>query len=272
MVSTNPSRLVRLAEMIRFERPPVREVSLTLYFDVIESLRVGHLAPLRQAWRSMYPRVDETVPRPDWAAGEVGILESLTENSPWPFPSVWFGSEDSDSSVRLQHDRFILTWRFSSDDASDASYPGYDELKPELMMRFDEFGQCLSEEIGESVQVRRIELRYNNEFYDVRSSDLIRIIAAGPNAASEGILDGADYSGMRVHYCASSENSDCSVLVGVDSSEQSEGARLFIEVSSDVADADIWTVTDTIHDVVLEQFMKLTTEAMRANWRPIDGA
>lgn len=250
----------------------MREVALTIYFERIEALRVGHLAQLRISWRDEYPRVDELTPLPPWSGGERTSVEFVSPNSQWPFPTVWFGGEANDRSVRISEDRFTLVWRFGpKDDTATKRYPGYNVLKPELTKLFADFAEAVRSELDLTPVPTRVELHYDNLLNSLTGSELVtHVVAGGSSEASP--LAGADYCGLRVHYCAAPATTSCSIMMGVDWDDGPETpASLFLEVARDLKDGiDLWGAVDTAHDVLTEKFFSTIPIATQQEWGPLD--
>lgn len=250
---------------IRFERPPLQEVSLSLYFEPIETLKVSHLASLRTDWRYDYPRADETPPLPFWTSGRPEAVQVLSPSSPWPLPIVWFVSDDR--SLQIQADRFVLSWQFHSLEEHGAKYPGYDALKPELVSRFDEFARTVAAETDATPRVKRAELQYENLFPSYPAIRLTKHLF-GVNDQASSLVDGAEYVGIRIHRCSDAELKDCSLLLGVDSAGSAdEGSTFTIQASRNIEDNENFAaIVDAIHDVVLAEFLRSVPPGLSAEW------
>lgn len=143
---------------IRFERPPVRTVELTLYFDEVP-LRLTNLATLLATLTSSFPLSTERFALMPWT------LEGSEEPPPFidegsttfPFPLLTFSNEDG-HSVSFQGDRFQVRWEFGD----DRTYPGYLQLREELMQEFERFTTHVASSTEETVQIRQARAEYEN--------------------------------------------------------------------------------------------------------------
>lgn len=107
----------------RYERPPVTEVALAIYFGSPLGLNSAHLGQLWKRWRERYPRTEDhpvLPPVPQEAFSSPGpVAFRFAVNTPGP--RVWFCSAVGDRLLQVQFDRLVVNWRRV--DSSAASTP-----------------------------------------------------------------------------------------------------------------------------------------------------
>jgi uncharacterized protein (TIGR04255 family) len=116
-----------------FDRPPVEEVALGVYFNPIAALDSIRLGLLWERWRDRYPHVEEQPALPPLvpeAFDRPSLSQTIFFGQP-AFPRVWYQSQGRDQLVQVQRDRLVHNWRHL---AATQQYPHYDELRP----RFEE--------------------------------------------------------------------------------------------------------------------------------------
>jgi hypothetical protein len=257
---------------VRFERPPVRKVTLTVYFELSTPLQVMHLSPLRQLWRSEFPETQELAPLAP-LGGRHSEVEYVSPDSPWLFPQLVFSDSGSERQITIQSDRFSLTWAFqakAADQPSPGFYPGYEELRKDLESRLGLFTKIAMAEADARFEYSAIECRYENQIEGYSGSELaVGVLTGWAERSSAVALIPLNYAGMRLHQCASEENQESAVLVGVDS-EIDNLATMFIEVTKKVDEAQApLEALDIAHDVLISTFLQTSSASQRENWGEI---
>ena len=256
---------------VQFARPPVRRVVLTVFFRPVRNLKVTDLARLRESWREDYPVVNELAPQPPRAGDSDDDFVLVPDESPWPFPHVRFASKTGDKGVGIQRDRFAIRWDFAPDDSGEQpQYPGYNELRRELGRLFEFFVATVQQETGSQIAPVASECRYKNVITGISAGDhLIGLYTNWKITSEAAAVDQADYLGARIHFCASKDNDNCSILVGVDGEGSADGHKFFLEVETDPADEEAahnLGGLDRAHDQLIRYFLKSTSDDLRANW------
>ncbi len=148
-----------MTDLPEFNAPPVVEVALGVQFGILPALRGLALAPLRERWRSQYPRIEEQPPLP--AAVESGSPGGpfVQLNIGLPSMRYWFLSADGSDLVQVQQDRLSVNWRETE---SSNPYPRYPSIRKEFEDRFRELQEFLAEEELGSIHVTQAELEYVN--------------------------------------------------------------------------------------------------------------
>lgn len=247
---------------VRFERPPVGHVHLTLLYALDAQLQVSHLSALREAWRSDYPRTRERPPSPADAGDEVRFVP---RGSVWPFPYLVFSA--ANQSVVIERDKFALTWTFGGGERDE--YPGYDALKLELTERFRQFSEALTEELAEAPRIVGSECHYQN---DLPAEDPARMIVGiltkweTDIPPSLGPKDGV-YEGFRQH-STSTLDDQVEIVAGIDPMEGGPGAALFIETTRTDVDNAEETLggIDRAHRVLIDTFLGMTRPDQHQSW------
>ncbi|MFI8860716.1 hypothetical protein ACIGW5_29615 [Streptomyces prasinus] len=260
-----------MTNSLRFERPPVREVTLALMLQSMPELRTLHLAPLRVEWRPTYPVLREVAPLPPWRSSDSDSVELFTSGLSWPMGLCSFFTDAGDKKIRFQQDRFLLSWKF---DGEEGGYPGFDALQVELLEKFAQFSKLAHEASDSHPVVKRVDLQYINHLPGVPSHKAMAGLLNGWSEQSDFPFRKPDYAGFRIHYNESELDSAVGVLIGVDSAvgEASEGgyadaSSLTLDAEAEVADGTDFTESLTsAHDVLTAAFLEVTSVAMRDEW------
>jgi uncharacterized protein (TIGR04255 family) len=260
--SENGSRL-------EFADPPVVSVSLTVFFEPVESLQASHLSSLRERWKDHYPNLAELPPlRPRNRGGNEAALVPL---GAWPCPYVMFSSEDDQSSIAIQSDRFIRSWSFKADEKAVATYPGFEKIREDLVQHFEHFKETLRAELDQNVVITGSECDYLNLLDNEMPPEQLMVgvttkwAAPVDTTASSGIT----YGGVRLHLCDTDELEGCSVTLRLD--VDSDGPMLGIESAFELADDDAVADVDLggldrAHEKLIETFLEYTSNEMQKNW------
>ncbi|SNX62744.1 uncharacterized protein (TIGR04255 family) [Streptomyces sp. TLI_55] len=263
-----------MAEQLRFERPPVHSVMLSLLFDTLPKLQTLDLAQLRVDWREDYPILRESTPLPAWQASEQDAVEFVKSGLSWPMALCSLTTEAGDREVRFQQDRFVLRWYLCD---GENPYPGYLNLKAELLAKFDQFSKLAQSVSGVLPEVKRADVTYTNRLPGISAHQAMAGVLTGWQSESAFPFRVPDYCGFRVHYDESELDPRVAVLIGVDSAvteptdgEFAEGSSLIIDAESQVeAEDDFADRMDKAHDVVAGAFREVTSEGMRSQWGEI---
>lgn len=116
-----------------FERPPVAEVAMAVYFSPRLVVPMAELAGLWQKWKDSYPLAEDKPPLPPLPPPGLrlsgGQSWALQLGPATPNLRMWFLSRTRDRVIQLQSDRLVLNWRRTAD---DQSYPRYAALVPDF--------------------------------------------------------------------------------------------------------------------------------------------
>lgn len=259
-----------MSETLRFEKPPVQEVTLAFMCQPMGRLQTLDLAPLRVEWKEEYPQLQEVAPMTPWNPADRDSVEFVRAGLSWPIGLCSFSTESGDKKIRFQQDRFLLSWNFGE----GVRYPGFAALKDELLEKFMQFSKLVHGATDVYPSVQRVDVQYVNLLQGVPAQDCMAGILNGWTAASVFPFRRPDYSGFRVHYQESELNADVAVLIGVDSMVGESSAGEFVDSSTITLDAeaavgseaDYLHMLDSGHDVLTAAFLEVTSEEMRAGW------
>ncbi|MER8237538.1 TIGR04255 family protein [Streptomyces sp. NPDC094049] len=260
-----------MTDTLRFDRPPVREVTLALMLEPLQKLQTLDLAPLRVEWRAEYPILQEAAPQAPWRSADRDAVEFVRSGLAWPMGLCTLSTDSGDKSIRFQQDRFMITWSFGE---GSPSYPGFATLKSELLSRFAEYCKLAAESAKSMPVVRRVDVQYVNLIREVSSQDAMAGILTGWTSLAQFRFRSPDYSGFRFHYHESELNSDVNVLIGIDSAggespegEFISGSTLSLEAEGQVGvDSDYVEMLEASHGVLTAAFLDVTSDSMRKEW------
>lgn len=251
---------------VRFGRPPVQYVALTVYFEAIEGLQVSHFSSLRESWRSEYPETAELPPlRPRNRGGEETAVVPIAQA--WPFPYLMFSTADDVETIAIQSDRFTKTWTFSP---GANEYPGFDALSHDMEARFGQFLEAVNKETGQTVQPFASECLYRNSIDGWSAEELMVGIATRweVQVVKPPASLNAAYAGVRLHTRSDKDIPGCAVTLSLDVDE--DGSVLTLE--SDYMPSDEIELhgrlggIDVAHDNLIRKFVEFTNPEMHAKW------
>lgn len=114
-----------------FERPPVSEVALAVYFSPPLGLRTVDVGALYERWRDRYPT---TLDQPVLPPVPVETFDTPTLGMTFQLGTptgsrVWFQTAGGERVIQVQPDRLVLNWRRTS---PEEGYPSFSTLRPEF--------------------------------------------------------------------------------------------------------------------------------------------
>lgn len=144
-----------------FDRPPVQEVALGVYFHPIPVLDAVRLAQLWERWRDRYPVAEEQPPLPPLVpeSFDQPTLSQVVFFGQTPSARVWYQSEGRDQLVQVQRDRLVHNWRRLS---AEQPYPHYDNLLPQFQQDAADLWSFLADQGLEPPVVTQAEATYVN--------------------------------------------------------------------------------------------------------------
>lgn len=250
---------------VKFDRPPVQAVYLTLYFRSDGHVQASHLAGLHERWSTEFPLVSEAPPlRADDDSDSEPVF--LSSSGTWPIPFTRYEAVDNDNSVSYQHDRFEVAWTFKPE--HEREYPGFDSLFRTFGEKFDEFRTML-EQAGLNLETTRAECQYNNVISGFSDADIAAGLLTNWKAAADESLLRPGFISMRIHACADSRNHTCDSHIIVDGNTgEDEPPRLVFIVSRtpENADAEPLKVLHTAHDELINLFIRYTPDHLQQKW------
>lgn len=144
-----------------FDRPPVEEVAIGIYFDPIAALDPVRLGLLWERWRNRYPHAEEQQSLPPVVRETFGqpSLGQTVFFGPAGFPRIWYQSGDRAQLVQVQRDRLVHNWRRLT---ATQAYPHYDALRPRFEEDAADFFSFITEQGHESPPIVQAEVTYVN--------------------------------------------------------------------------------------------------------------
>jgi uncharacterized protein (TIGR04255 family) len=264
-----------MAELVRFERPPVVEVVCGVQFGALAGLRVAHVGVFWEQIRGEFPAVDEAPPLS--AVIETRGLPSSVEFSVGlipPLPRTWFLSEDGHRLIQLQRDRFIYNWRRKSPD--DGEYPSYDNVIVEFEQLWRTFEKFATEnKLGELV-ARQLELTYVDIIPQdqVPKDDAVFVDHARSRSLGR-FLEAPEGFDWQTRYLLPEENGRLHVHASSAREVDSGAPVMRLEMTArgigDLASAaDMRRWFDLAHEWIVRGFIDVTTTRMQTEvWRRI---
>ncbi|OPX05950.1 TIGR04255 family protein [Mycobacterium sp. AT1] len=259
----------------RYERPPVRGTTLTVFFEPVENFDLSIINKLVQRWAERFPALQQSPPSPR-PSGLPSV--NFFSGAGWPLPSVEQVASSLSRSISYQHDQFSLAWSFDPE-APDSSYPGFENLSVELSTYFQHFADVI-ERLGDTpLKVQGCRCFYVNRFEDIEGVDwLANALSGWEGVAAKERYSRADYIGFRLR--KTTENpvlgTRRTALSELDSGADTPTTQLDIDVVSlPLPQSKINTMGPTeaarillndAHTVLIETFQTSADNAMRASW------
>lgn len=252
-----------------FTEPPVVSVSLTVFFEPVERLQASHLSSLRERWKNDYPNLAELPPLR--ARNRGGNEAALVPLGSWPCPYIMFSGQDDRSSIAIQNDRFIRSWSFRANEHAPEGYPGFEQIREDLVEHFDDFKKTLRDELNQEVVVTGSECDYLNvlETDMVFEQLLVGLTTKWSAPVAQPTTSAITYAGVRLHLCDDDGLDGCSVTLRLD--VDSDGATLGIESEFEVpqdaeTSVDELGGLDRAHEKLIETFLEYTNDDMHKRW------
>lgn len=142
------ARDVQPSMSLNFEKPPINEVVIGIYFKPVIQMRAESLGVFWEKIRNDLPSTSQVAP--------------LTPQTPvigevFPLPRFWFQSKDETRLLQLQRDLLFYNWRERAD-----VYPRFNTLKNEFDRYYSLFNEFLSSLGVGQPEVSLLDLTYVN--------------------------------------------------------------------------------------------------------------
>ena len=131
-----------------YRNPPVIEVVYAVAFSPLAKLAAPHTGLFWSSIKDKFPSVQQAQP--------IGPIQRDIWTT---IPRVWYVSEDGNTIVQMQNNRFVFNWRKVR--ASD-SYPRFEVIESAFRQNYSKFVDFLEGEGLGSPEVRSYELSYFN--------------------------------------------------------------------------------------------------------------
>lgn len=253
-------------DALRFSRPPVRSVSLTVFFDKIEGLKLTSLAPLVTEIKKRFPQVQERFAELPWVLEEADDDASdIVPPGYLPFPYLSFAN-GSGQSINFQDDRFRVTWEFSD----GADYPGFEDLKSDLQLHLRQFAEHVDSEVGSDLATRHVRVRYDNDLGTSATPLEVMLRSYGADArVLPSDEQGLPLTQPTFHATVPVKGSISNTEVFILAVEDDQLTRLTLRASTaGVAGSgsDCWTLLDTAHNTLTQTFDQLSSVDQKEIW------
>jgi len=259
----------------RYERPPVRNTTLTVFYEPVDNFDLSIITRLVHRWSERFPALQQSLPSPRPSALPP---VSLFGGAGWPLPAVEQVASSLSRSISYQQGQFALAWSFDPE-APDSSYPGFATLSKELSTYFEHFAEVI-EQLGDTpLRVQGCRCQYSNIFEDLDGVDwLANALSGWQGETAKERYSSADYLGFRLK--ESTDNpllgTRRTAMSELDSGTESPTTQLDIDVVSvPLADSKINTMSpaegarillEDAHTVLIETFQKSADDTMRVTW------
>lgn len=265
--------MTRPPDLPNYHNPPIDEVAIGVQFAPINGLTEPYFGLFWSAIRELYPRV-ESKPRVE------GPIENLFE-APSPVPQfqfvpptgrTWYISEDDESLVQLQNNRFVQNWRRRNND-----YPHFEAVRDRFWSSFRSFRDLLAKEDLSSPNVQQLELTYINWIPNIPAIQLLRIGQASVMKV-EDIDAEPEAQDWSARYMVRSEGNPsarlyvgCHGAVRVSSPNPGQGTQLTLvyraPALAGMDDDELKRHLDKGRRAIVTSFTALTTEAAHKSWQ-----
>lgn len=135
-----------------YKKAPVNEVVCGLRFATPDKLRIPHIGPLWDKFRTDYPNIQHAQP-----VVSIGELPPIDATTGFPIPRFWFINKSDDQLVQFQFDRFYFNWRRRKDD-----YPRYPHVIQQFESVLNKIDTFFEEQGFGEVNPTEYELTYIN--------------------------------------------------------------------------------------------------------------
>lgn len=260
----------------RYDRPPVRATTLTIYVEPIDNFDLAMVAPLHQRWSEKFPALGQGLPRrrPE----ELPEVEIIGFASGWPLPAVEQVDNSLSRTLSYQRDQISLEWKFDSE-AAVTAYPGFASLSAELTAVFAYFVEVIERLGDKNLQIQGARCAYINLLDGVEGVDWIAGYLSGWQGLAVGNrLGEVDYLGLRVKKV--SENPDLAsrtiAMTELDSGQEVGKTHLGIDVVSvllpestlrDLSPTEAArAMLEDAHATLITLFEENANDEMRAKW------
>jgi len=148
-----------------YERPPVKEVLLSVQFAPIRGFGVVHFGPLWEAFRARYRKFEpkqplEALVETCWEPSRPDLRIQFRGGEAPPLPRVWFLDEPGNRLLQVQSEYFIHNWRKVVE--GDAC-PRYEAIRQTFVEEFRTFEQVLRDTDLGPIELTQCEVTYVNE-------------------------------------------------------------------------------------------------------------
>jgi uncharacterized protein (TIGR04255 family) len=248
----------------RFNKPPVVEVAISVYFKPITGLKTAHFGRFWNLVSTDYPKTEDRFP----------IIEPPATASPefLPLPRIWLISENETYLIQLQNNFFAHNWRKVRD--SD-QYPSFEHAKGLFMDKWGIFKTFVGDARLGGPEPTSYEVTYVNHFVEPAGafplaieqySPLISLRSAAPGhflPSPKKLLADLQFDilqeqgKIRVTFKQGARLTDKKEVMQVDVTARKAA-------KADGSDMDEWL--EVAHEWIVRGFTDLTTPGAHEKW------
>ncbi|MEC7299157.1 MAG: TIGR04255 family protein [Pseudomonadota bacterium] len=170
----------------KYSQPPLVEVVLGVQFEKIRDWSSLDAGGVRETFSSEFQGYEEHPPLEPRFETFGGLRPAppklqLKLAPPVIKPRLWLTSADGTHLLQIQHDRFVLNWRRTS----DAMYPHFEGILPYFERYLASFEKYTSERFGQKLAMTQCDLTYVNIIETNSLSEGSKYLKLIPNMIDE---------------------------------------------------------------------------------------
>jgi uncharacterized protein (TIGR04255 family) len=163
--------MTRPPDLPNYAKPPIDEVAIGVQLAPINGWTEPYFGLFWSKVRDDYPKV-QSQPRIE------GPIENFNQ-APSPVPQIqflppggrsWYISQDDESLIQIQNNRFVQNWRRRQGD-----YPHFEDLKDRFWRSYNVFRDLISVENLPTPVIQQLELSYINWIQDIPVDEYLKI-------------------------------------------------------------------------------------------------
>jgi uncharacterized protein (TIGR04255 family) len=259
-----------------YENPPLTEVVCGVTFENLDNLIAPHLGLLWQQYQPDFPRVEEVplLPSP------IEIFEGQTLQGKLeligvpPLPRELFISEDENTIIQIQRDRFAHNWRKLR---HEVEYPRYHNVIESFEKRFSLFHSFI-ENAGMEISPLQYELTYVNQIPEgdlwEKVSDIGNIFNKTNFSFGEGLtLKEPETVNWRISFVLPEQSGRLYATVKTGATRASDNKKVIIfdltvrGIGQDKSLQNMKQWFDVAREWIVKGFTDLTTLEAQKLWR-----
>ena len=260
-----------------YENPPLTEVVCGVTFQNLDNLIAPHLGLLWQQYQPDFPRVEEVplLPSPIEIFEGQMLQGNLRLNDVPPLPRELFISEDENTIIQIQRDRFAHNWRKLRE---EVAYPRYANVIQSFQERFSVFENFIKN-AGLEIVPMQYELTYVNQIPEgdlwKRVSDIGNIFNRINFSFGEGlILEEPETVNWRISFVLPNQSGRLYATVKTGATRTTDKKEVLIfdltvrGIGEDKSLSNMQQWFDIAREWIVKGFTDLTTsEAQEKLWR-----
>jgi uncharacterized protein (TIGR04255 family) len=252
------------AQALRFDHPPVRSVSLTVYFEAVQGMLITSTGSIVEAIKSDFPIVVERFAELPWVLEDDEDADFEVPDLPFPYLSFDNGSGHS---VHFQDDRFRIQWAFTD----GHGYPGFNVLREQLSEHFTLFEKQVQVLTGQSPRISHVQVRYDNPVDAPVTLDVmlrahgIDTMSGTPLVLSNPITDAVFHG--TIEFPSDRVKADVAIFASDGAGSASGRLRLLSRARLPKPLVGEWRdLLDQAHENLIVSFGRLTSAEQKTRW------